>query len=57
LIEFPKTRPTHDELLSDDDARTRLSGYLIAQHVDRVRSEVRDGSGRVEFHFEHRGTR
>ena len=53
LMEFPSRRPTEDALLADEKAIIGLSGFLIRQYADRVRSEVVNGRCRVQFHFDH----
>jgi xanthine permease XanP len=53
LMEFPSRRPTEDALLADEKAIVGLSGFLIRQYADRVRSEVSNGRCRVQFHFDH----
>ena len=53
LMEFPSSRPTEDALLVDDKAIAGLSGFLIRQYADRVRSEVVNGRCRVQLHFDH----
>jgi xanthine permease XanP len=53
LMEFPSRRPTEDALLADENAIVGLSGFLIRQYADRVRSEVVNGRCRVQLHFDH----
>ena len=53
LMEFPSRRPTEDALLADDKAVASLSGFLVRQYADRVRSEVVNDRCRVQFHFDH----
>ena len=53
LMEFPSRRPTEDALLADEKAIIGLSGFLIRQYADRVRSEVVNGRCRVQLHFDH----
>ena len=53
LMEFPSSRPTEDALLVDEKAIAGLSGFLIRQYADRVRSEVVNGRCRVQLHFDH----
>ena len=53
LMEFPSRRPTEDALLADEKAVASLSGFLIRQYADRVRSEVVNGRCRVQLHFDH----
>jgi xanthine permease XanP len=53
LMEFPSRRPTEDALLADEKATVGLSGFLIRQYTDRVRSEVVNGRCRIQLHFDH----
>jgi xanthine permease XanP len=53
LMEFPSRRPTEDALLADEKAFIGLSGFLIRQYADRVRSEVVNGRCQVQLHFDH----
>jgi xanthine permease XanP len=53
LLAFPETRPTEDELLHDKSAFTRLSGFFMRSHADRLKSSIKDGQCRVQFHFDH----
>ncbi|HEY6366174.1 MAG TPA: solute carrier family 23 protein [Candidatus Binatia bacterium] len=53
LMEFPSSRPTEDALLVDEKAIAGLSGFLIRQYADRVRSEAVNGRCRVQLHFDH----
>ena len=52
-MEFPVSRPSPQELLDDDSAFIRLSGYMIRQHADKVQSDSNGGLHHVRFHFEH----
>ena len=52
-MEFPLSRPSPQELLDDDRAFIRLSGYMIRQHADKVQSDSNGGLHHVRFHFEH----
>lgn len=53
LMDFPETKPTEDELLHDESAFTRLSGFLMRSHADKVKSSAKDGQCRIQFHFDH----
>jgi len=53
LMEFAEARPGPEELIEDERAVARLSGYLIRQQVDRVQGERKDGHCKVLFHFDH----
>ena len=50
---FSKTRPSEEELLSDIDAQSRLSGFLIHKYARKIQVEEKDGNCHVWFHFEH----
>lgn len=47
------TRPTEEELLNDEDAFARLSGYLVMRYADKVTSENKNGRCSLHFNFEH----
>ena len=47
------TRPTEEELLNDENAFARLSGYLVMRYADKVTSENKNGSCNLHFNFEH----
>ncbi|WP_094605445.1 hypothetical protein SPSIL_001280 [Sporomusa silvacetica DSM 10669] len=53
LMQFSDTRPTQDELLHDDTAFLKLSGFLINQHVDRLKSGSHNDNCHIKFHFDH----
>ena len=53
LMEFPTMRPAEADLLRDEKATVKLSGFIITQYVDTVKSELKDGLCRVQFHFDH----
>ena len=46
-------RPSPEQLLEDDQAFARLSGYLISQYADTVRLETTGDTHRVRMVFEH----
>jgi len=52
-MEFPSMRPTETDLLRDEKATVKLSGFIITQYVDTVKSDLKDGLCRVQFHFDH----
>ena len=52
-MEFPASRPTEEELLKDDRAFIRLSGYLLTKYADRISYGRKDGRCHVRFNFEH----
>ena len=53
LMQFPMSPPSPEEMLEDDTAVSKLSGFLIRQHVDRVSSTAKDGQCNIHFHYEH----
>ena len=53
LMEFPEKKPTEYELMQDETAFTRLSGFFIRSHADRVKSSIKDSQCRIQFHFDH----
>lgn len=50
---FPDKRPSETELLADESGITKLSGFLMNAHADRVKSDVKNGKCHVQFHFVH----
>ena len=52
-MEFAAVRPSEADLLSDDQAVTRLAGFLIRHYADRVKADSKDGQCHVQFHFDH----
>lgn len=53
LFPLPLTPPSPEELLEDDAALAKLSGFLIRQRVDKVNSSVKDGRCTIHFHYDH----
>jgi NCS2 family nucleobase:cation symporter-2 len=53
LMEFPSRRPTAEALLADDSGVAGLSGFLIRQYADRVKTEHENGRCRILMHFDH----
>ena len=52
-FEFPETRPSKEELKSDERAIIKLSGFMIRQYVDSFKTEFTDGFSKIHLHFEH----
>jgi NCS2 family nucleobase:cation symporter-2 len=52
-LELPTSPPGQEDLLNDEHALLRLSGYLIRRQADQVRIEEHDGICTVHLHFEH----
>jgi len=50
---FPQARPSEEELLKDDSALARLSGFLITHMADRIKTEVKGDQCRILLHFDH----
>ncbi|NLI12242.1 MAG: purine/pyrimidine permease, partial [Peptococcaceae bacterium] len=53
LMEFPDARPTEEELLHDENAFIKLSGFLMRHYADRIKSDSKGGACYVQFHFDH----
>ena len=53
LLELTKTRPTEEELLNDEAAFARLSGYLLTRYADKITAESKNGRCWLHFNFEH----
>jgi NCS2 family nucleobase:cation symporter-2 len=52
-MEFATVRPSEADLLSDDQAVTRLAGFLIRHYADQITANSKDGQCHVQFHFDH----
>ncbi len=52
-IEFPDRKPSRQEMIEDDDATARLSGYMIRKYVDGLKTEQKGVQTNVKFHFIH----
>jgi NCS2 family nucleobase:cation symporter-2 len=53
LMELPASRPTAEALIADENAVAALSGFLIRQYADGVKSDKIDGRCRLHMHFDH----
>ena len=53
LLEISKQRPTERELLEDDAAFIRLSGFLLTKLADKISSEQKNGRCHVHLNFQH----
>jgi len=53
LLDFQAQPPSQADLLEDDTAIFRLSGFIIKNYVDRIKTEEKHGKCRVVFHFDH----
>lgn len=51
--EFPDRRPTDQEIRETDEGMRRLAGFMLRHNADRIRSEAKDGTATVHFHFDH----
>ncbi len=47
------TRPTAEEMLNDEDAFARLSGYLVVRYADKVDFSNKNGRCNLHLNFEH----
>lgn len=52
-IDFADVRPEPEEILEDEAAVARLSGFLIRGYADRVKSKQKGDECRIPLHFEH----
>jgi xanthine permease XanP len=52
-MEFAAIRPTETDLLMDEESVVKLSGFLINQYVDSIKSEIEGDLCCVQFHFDH----
>ncbi len=50
---LPSTRPSDADLLRDDEAAAKLSGFMIKRYANSVKLEQKDGMCRVRLHFDH----
>jgi NCS2 family nucleobase:cation symporter-2 len=53
LLEISKNRPTELELLEDDAAFIRLSGFLLTKYADQISSERKNERCHIHFNFQH----
>ncbi|MEN6442011.1 MAG: solute carrier family 23 protein [Syntrophobacter sp.] len=52
-LQLSETRPQMDDILEDEDALAKLSGFLVRQYADRTKTETSDGRCRIQLQFEH----
>jgi len=52
-IEFPKERPSLEEIRDREDGTRLLAGFMLRRNADRVRSTVTDGQCTVHFDYDH----
>jgi xanthine permease XanP len=50
---FTGHRPSPEELLHDDHALTRLSGFLVTKYADKVTQEKVQGGQQIRMTFQH----
>jgi hypothetical protein len=53
MIDLDATRPTHADMLKDGEAVFRLSCVIVRHHIDRMKTEIKEGKNRIYFHFDH----
>ncbi|MDT8903585.1 uracil-xanthine permease family protein [Anaeroselena agilis] len=53
LMEFAEVRPSKSELLEDDAAFIRLSGFIVRQYADQIKASRNEGLCRIRLHFDH----
>jgi xanthine permease XanP len=52
-LDLPSIRPSEDDILSDDAAVTKLSGFMIKMYSNSVKLDRIDGTCRIRLHFDH----
>ena len=52
-LQFSDRVPTPEELLENDEAIGMISSFLISRAADRINTSSKDGTSRVQLHFEH----
>jgi xanthine permease XanP len=52
-LQLSPTRPTKEEMLTDDNAAVRMAGYLINHLTSRVSSKFLNGTAEVRMVFDH----
>ena len=52
-LELPDRRPSAKEIIETDNGARQLAGFMLRRNADRVRSEAKDGSATLHFHFDH----
>ena len=50
---LPTARPSEEELIADEGAVGKLSGFLVRRYARRIQVEQKNGMCHVEFSFEH----
>ncbi len=53
LLEFPDQRPTEAQLLEDDHAFIKLSGFLMRHYADQIKATHSGATCQILFHFDH----
>ena len=53
MLEFPRQRPTNEQIRQSDDGARLLAGFMLRRNADSVRSDAKDGRASVLFHFDH----
>ena len=48
-----KIKPTDEEILAEEGALTRLSGFLIRKYARKIKIDEKDGKCQIRFSFEH----
>ena len=53
LMEFPEKRPTESELVNDDNAFVRLSGFLMRKYSNKIDSCILGDNCVLQINFDH----
>lgn len=52
-LDFPRRRPSIEEIRGDEQGVRLLAGYVLRENADRIRAEHKGGQSVVHFHFDH----
>jgi len=52
-VDLPVVMPSPDEMLADDAGVTKMAGYLVRRHADRVSTDQSGDTVRVRLSFDH----
>ncbi len=52
-FDIPKVKPSKENLETDESAVFRLSGYLINQYTDKIKTSYKKGWCYIKLHFDH----
>src|SRR5690606_3797214 len=50
---FPRSQPSAEAVIEDEDALAELSGFLVQRYADNIRVAADGSRCRVSLHFDH----